>query len=142
MKAILISSPPNFELVDIPAPRCSSDYVIVRTDSCGVCGTDVEILRGSMANGFVRYPLVPGHEWTGMVEDFGRTCGMWPSETESRSRAASVAAFVLTATRVTCAYVNRMSKSALHTMVALPNLLLRPLACAIAFLITCRWKKP
>jgi len=72
MKAILISSPPTFELVDIPVPRCNSGYVLVRTDSCGVCGTDLEILRGSMANGFVRYPLIPGHEWTGVVEEVGR----------------------------------------------------------------------
>jgi len=44
---------------------------VIRTNSCGVCGTDLEILKGSLPAGFTRYPLVPGHEWTGVVEEAG-----------------------------------------------------------------------
>ena len=40
---------------------------MIRTNSCGVCGTDLEILKGSLPAGFARYPLVPGHEWTGVI---------------------------------------------------------------------------
>ena len=71
MKAIQISEPPHFELVDLPDPECGPDQVVVRTACCGLCGTDLEILRGGMPPGFTRYPLVPGHEWTGVVEDAG-----------------------------------------------------------------------
>jgi 2-desacetyl-2-hydroxyethyl bacteriochlorophyllide A dehydrogenase len=71
MKAILISEPPRFELTSVPDPRCGPKQVIVRTAYCGICGTDLEILRGSMPTGFTRYPVVPGHEWTGVVEEVG-----------------------------------------------------------------------
>jgi 2-desacetyl-2-hydroxyethyl bacteriochlorophyllide A dehydrogenase len=79
MKAIQIQEPPRFELVDLPDPRCASGQVIVRTAWCGLCGTDLEILRGGMRPGFARYPLVPGHEWTGVVEEIG------PGVTECRA---------------------------------------------------------
>jgi 2-desacetyl-2-hydroxyethyl bacteriochlorophyllide A dehydrogenase len=71
MKAILISEPLNFELTDVPMPGCEADQVVIRTNSCGICGTDLEIMRGSMPAGFTRYPVVPGHEWTGVVEEIG-----------------------------------------------------------------------
>lgn len=71
MKAIQIIQPPHFELVDLPDPACGPFQVVVRTASCGLCGTDLEILNGRMRPGFARYPLVPGHEWTGVVEEVG-----------------------------------------------------------------------
>jgi 2-desacetyl-2-hydroxyethyl bacteriochlorophyllide A dehydrogenase len=71
MKAILITQPPHFELTSVPDPRCGPGEVIIRTAYCGICGTDLEILRGSMPSGFARYPVVPGHEWTGVVEEVG-----------------------------------------------------------------------
>jgi len=72
MKAIVVTQPPHFELANLPTPDCGPDQVVIRTNSCGVCGTDLEILRGSITAGFTRYPLVPGHEWTGVVEEAGK----------------------------------------------------------------------
>jgi threonine dehydrogenase-like Zn-dependent dehydrogenase len=74
MKAIVVTTPPQFELQDLPEPRCRAGEVVIRTAFCGICGTDLEILRGSMPKGFARYPVVPGHEWTGVVEEVG--CGV------------------------------------------------------------------
>jgi len=71
MKAILITEPQHFELTSVPDPRCGPGQVVIRTAYCGICGTDLEILRGSMPAGFARYPVVPGHEWTGVVEEVG-----------------------------------------------------------------------
>ena len=71
MKAILITQPPHFELAGVPDPRCGTGEVIIRTAYCGICGTDLELLRGGMPAGFARYPVVPGHEWTGVVEEVG-----------------------------------------------------------------------
>jgi 2-desacetyl-2-hydroxyethyl bacteriochlorophyllide A dehydrogenase len=71
MKAILITEPPRFELTTLPDPACGPDEVVIRTAFCGICGTDIEILRGSMPEGFARYPVVPGHEWTGVIEELG-----------------------------------------------------------------------
>ena len=77
MKAIQIQEPPRFEVVNLPDPRCASGQVVVRTAWCGLCGTDIEIIRGSLP-GLARYPVVPGHEWTGVVEEVG------PGVTECR----------------------------------------------------------
>jgi 2-desacetyl-2-hydroxyethyl bacteriochlorophyllide A dehydrogenase len=71
LKAILITQPPRFELTSMPDPRCGPGEVVIRTAYCGICGTDLEILRGSMPAGFALYPVVPGHEWTGVVEEVG-----------------------------------------------------------------------
>jgi 2-desacetyl-2-hydroxyethyl bacteriochlorophyllide A dehydrogenase len=72
MKAILVSAPMKFDLVECPHPKCGPGQVLIRTAFCGICGTDLEILRGSISPRFTRYPLVPGHEWTGVVVEVGR----------------------------------------------------------------------
>lgn len=77
MKAIRIPAPPRFELVTLPDPPCGCDQVVIRTAFCGLCGTDLEILRGGLPPELVRYPLVPGHEWTGVVEEVGSQVSGW-----------------------------------------------------------------
>lgn len=72
MKAIVVTEPPRFELQNVREPECGPRQVIIRTAFCGICGTDLEILRGTMPHGFARYPVVPGHEWTGVVDEAGR----------------------------------------------------------------------
>ena len=72
MKAIVVSEPSRFELTDLPTPGCEPDQVVIRTNFCGVCGTDLEIIRGGLPPAFTRYPVVPGHEWTGTVEEVGK----------------------------------------------------------------------
>jgi len=37
----------------------------------GLCGTDLEIVGGSMDPDYIRYPLVIGHEWSGVVAAVG-----------------------------------------------------------------------
>lgn len=72
MKAIVATEPPHFELQNVKDPDCGLGEVVVRTAFCGICGTDLEILRGTMPQGFARYPVVPGHEWTGVIQELGR----------------------------------------------------------------------
>jgi L-iditol 2-dehydrogenase len=72
MKAIVVTAPPHFELQTVRDPDCDPGQVVIRTAFCGMCGTDLEILRGTMPQGFTRYPVVPGHEWTGVVQEVGR----------------------------------------------------------------------
>ncbi len=77
MKGILVSEPFKYALTDLPVPECGAGQVLVRTAFCGICGTDIEILRGSVAAGQVRYPVVPGHEWTGIIVETGPAVGSW-----------------------------------------------------------------
>jgi 2-desacetyl-2-hydroxyethyl bacteriochlorophyllide A dehydrogenase len=49
--------------------------VLTRVKYCGICGTDLSILGGDMSlirDGFIKYPVRIGHEWSGIVEKVGR----------------------------------------------------------------------
>ena len=37
----------------------------------GICGSDIDVLNGTRSAEYVRYPVVPGHEWSGIVESIG-----------------------------------------------------------------------
>jgi len=54
-------------LEDRACPAPGPGEVLVRPHHVGVCGTDLEILHGSLDPAYVRYPLVLGHEWSGTV---------------------------------------------------------------------------
>jgi len=46
----------------------------VRVRATGLCGTDLEILSGHMGyfkDGRAKFPIIPGHEWAGEVEEVG-----------------------------------------------------------------------
>jgi len=48
--------------------------LLIKPDVAGICGTDLELLAGTMGYltaGSARYPIVPGHEWTGIVSELG-----------------------------------------------------------------------
>jgi 2-desacetyl-2-hydroxyethyl bacteriochlorophyllide A dehydrogenase len=45
--------------------------VLVEPRFVGLCGTDLEIVRGALDPAYTRYPLVLGHEWSGRVVDAG-----------------------------------------------------------------------
>jgi L-iditol 2-dehydrogenase len=77
MRAILVSEPNKFEIAEIPRPICRDGEVLIRTAYCGICGTDLKILNGSMHRNHVRYPLVPGHEWSGTVVEIGPGVREW-----------------------------------------------------------------
>lgn len=74
MKAIVISGPGQAALHEVELPAPANDEVRVRVLATGCCGTDVELLEGTMpyfASGMGKYPLIPGHEWTGEIDELG-----------------------------------------------------------------------
>jgi 2-desacetyl-2-hydroxyethyl bacteriochlorophyllide A dehydrogenase len=70
-----ITAPRQLEL-RMATPREPGPHdLVIHPDAIGICGTDLELLDGTMpylASGFATYPLVPGHEWTGIVTDVGQ----------------------------------------------------------------------
>lgn len=50
-----------------PGPR----EAVVEVVRSGICGSDREVFTGGRPPEFVRYPVVPGHEWSGRVVDVG-----------------------------------------------------------------------
>ncbi|GGH38073.1 2-desacetyl-2-hydroxyethyl bacteriochlorophyllide A dehydrogenase [Cribrihabitans marinus] len=69
MRAILFPSRDTVEVTDLPAPRAGPGEVVVEIRASGLCHTDVEVLRGNYGTG--AYPLVPGHEFAGVVAEVG-----------------------------------------------------------------------
>ncbi|MCX5209058.1 alcohol dehydrogenase catalytic domain-containing protein [Kitasatospora sp. NBC_00240] len=50
-------------------PEPGPGEVLVRITACGVCFSDLNLLRGHYP--FARFPVVPGHEITGTVVALG-----------------------------------------------------------------------
>jgi 2-desacetyl-2-hydroxyethyl bacteriochlorophyllide A dehydrogenase len=69
MRALLVRAPHHVELETVIEPAVGRDEVLVAPLLAGVCGTDLELIDGSIDPAYVRYPLVLGHEWVGQVVD-------------------------------------------------------------------------
>lgn len=68
MKAVRIESPGNINLVEVPIPEPDKGFVRVKVKAAAICATDLEVLDGRIA---ANYPLIPGHEWSGIVDSVG-----------------------------------------------------------------------
>lgn len=44
---------------------------LVAVHAVGICGSDREVYQGNRPEGYVTYPLTPGHEWSGTVAAVG-----------------------------------------------------------------------
>ena len=74
MRAIVLDQPGAFRVADVPDPAPRVGEVIVKVDSCGICGTDLHILDGEFPP--TPYPITPGHEFAGQIV----ACGPGASE--------------------------------------------------------------
>src|SRR4051812_42731688 len=75
MYAVEFHGGERLELVERPDPAPGEGELLIAPTAVGICGTDVEIFEGSLAYfrmGIARYPIVPGHEWTGEVVEVGK----------------------------------------------------------------------
>ena len=53
-------------------PRVGPTEALMQVEICGICGSDVEIYKGSVAAaGILRYPLIPRHEPIGRIVEIG-----------------------------------------------------------------------
>ncbi len=70
MKAVLITEDHKIRIIEREVPTLGPDEVLVKPTCCGICGTDLHILR----HGFVgtHYPVTPGHEFAGHITAMGR----------------------------------------------------------------------
>ncbi|MEU2241057.1 alcohol dehydrogenase catalytic domain-containing protein [Streptomyces sp. NPDC018338] len=70
-RAIVVDSPGEHHLVERELPEPGPGEVRVRVAAAGICLSDRELYDGHRAPGYVRYPVVPGHEWSGTVGAVG-----------------------------------------------------------------------
>jgi 2-desacetyl-2-hydroxyethyl bacteriochlorophyllide A dehydrogenase len=73
MKAVVIEEPNRVAVKQIADPTPNPTEAVVRVEACGICGTDIHVLRGEFAP--TRYPIVPGHEFCGEIVAIGSEVG-------------------------------------------------------------------
>jgi 2-desacetyl-2-hydroxyethyl bacteriochlorophyllide A dehydrogenase len=74
MYAFRLTGPNKHEYVETDRPVPEEDDLLIRVHRVGICGTDIEMLRGTMPYfklGWTNYPVILGHEWSGTVVDMG-----------------------------------------------------------------------
>jgi 2-desacetyl-2-hydroxyethyl bacteriochlorophyllide A dehydrogenase len=69
MKAVVIEEPNRVAVKQIADPTPGSGEAVIKVEACGICGTDIHVLRGEFEP--TRYPIVPGHEFCGEVVAVG-----------------------------------------------------------------------
>jgi threonine dehydrogenase-like Zn-dependent dehydrogenase len=81
MRAIVIEHPNAVVLRDVETPTPKAGEVRVRSVVAGICRTDLDIVTGALDTRWVRFPVVPGHEWSGVVDSVGEdVAGITPGQ--------------------------------------------------------------
>jgi len=69
MKAVVLYKPGGILIEDRVIPQPKDDEVLIQIRSCGVCGTDYALYKGTYP---AIYPVIIGHEFSGEVSEIGR----------------------------------------------------------------------
>jgi L-iditol 2-dehydrogenase len=69
MQRVVIQSPGEVVLEDVPEPSAGPGEVVVEVAYCGICGSDLHAYQGK--HPFVPLPATPGHEFSGRVYEMG-----------------------------------------------------------------------
>ncbi len=70
-RAVLLEEPGRFRLVHQDRPAPGPGEAVIRVAAAGICGSDRELFEGGRPEGLRRFPIVPGHEWSGRIETVG-----------------------------------------------------------------------
>lgn len=73
-KTVVIREKGCVKIETVSLPPLPSDYIRVKVCRAGICGTDIELFKGTMPylkTGKIFYPIIPGHEWAGKVDEVG-----------------------------------------------------------------------
>jgi 2-desacetyl-2-hydroxyethyl bacteriochlorophyllide A dehydrogenase len=73
-QAVVISGPGEASLEEIQIPGVKPGDVLIRVAYEAVCATDIDIYEGTLGyykDGTAKYPIVPGHEFSGRVFSIG-----------------------------------------------------------------------
>src|SRR5712664_3706448 len=74
-RAVEISSPGVFSLVERKVAVPGAGQVRIRVEACGVCHSDAATVEAQFPN--LSYPRVPGHEVIGRIEEVGTGVTAW-----------------------------------------------------------------
>ena len=77
MKAALVKSEGNFEIVDLPLPQPGPGEVLIKVAYCGICGSDIHLID----TGLLPSDCIIGHELSGWIETCGEGVKGWEKGT-------------------------------------------------------------
>lgn len=75
MKALQLTTPSQFEVIEKEKPSPSSGEVLVKVAFCGICGSDVHGMDNSSGRRIP--PMIMGHEASGVIEELGDHVSDW-----------------------------------------------------------------
>ena len=67
MRVVEVQAPGMWSIRTRPVPAPGPGEVLLRPLAVGICGSDVDLFAGTRPAAYVRYPIVPGHEWVAEV---------------------------------------------------------------------------
>jgi len=73
--AVLHATGQPFQIEDVPIPEIGPDEVLIQTQTCGICRTDIHIQDGLAY--VPSLPLIPGHEPAGVITQVGERVTGW-----------------------------------------------------------------
>lgn len=68
MKAVVVKKPGDVALCEMPLPTPPAGFARIKVMAAAICATDLEVIDGNIP---ANYPLIPGHEWSGIVDAVG-----------------------------------------------------------------------
>ena len=74
VRAVVLTKPKTLEAREFPRPAIGADDALLRIEACGICGSDYEQYEGAQPQheDYTPYPVIPGHEPLGIIEEAGR----------------------------------------------------------------------
>ncbi|OEV01226.1 dehydrogenase [Streptomyces qinglanensis] len=70
-RAVVLEAPGTVRLVPHTPRPPGPGEARVRVHAAGICGSDRELHQGNRPAPYARFPVTPGHEWSGTVEAVG-----------------------------------------------------------------------
>lgn len=73
-QSVVIEGKGKAKFKEVPIPEIRPGYVLIKVDYVGVCRTDLEVYEGTLGyyrDGLASYPIVPGHEFSGVIVKMG-----------------------------------------------------------------------
>lgn len=70
MKALFYTEAGSGSITDVPDPVCGPKQVIIQVKAASIC-KGVEIGHSQDGTGLSKYPVIPGHEFAGVVAEIG-----------------------------------------------------------------------
>ncbi|GEB48158.1 alcohol dehydrogenase catalytic domain-containing protein [Streptomyces cacaoi] len=70
-RSLVVERPGRHRIALAPPPLPGPGELRIAVHAAGICASDRELYEGTRAEGYVRYPVTPGHEWSGTVRAVG-----------------------------------------------------------------------